>query len=824
MVALASLAAALASSVFVLLSSAHSIRRNPVAYVTLVDDAVIGSPSHRVHADSHFDLTFTLHDGRNRFRLALEPNHDIVHDDFTISYLDSDGSVRETQTVPRSHHRVYRGHAFVERPDMQGWSKAGWARITVHRDGDRPIFEGTFRVDGNHHNVVGARQYLKLRHERDPVLDADVDVDSMVVWRDSDVMDDDDDDDDDDMHAELKRDLSSSSNATTEQRCDAGSLRYNMDKDNNYHDVDAASQSSNPLHFLEWRSLVARQNDVMGGGPLPGANLGNSIGSLDGCPTTKKVALVGIATDCTYWDGFNSREEIRTSVINMVNQASQLYESTFKISIGIRNLTISDKNCPGTPPASAPWNIGCGDQFTITDRLNAFSHWRGQLSDNNAYWTLLTRCATGSAVGLAWRGQLCRVGLDSNRDTNETVASANVVVRTDTEWQIFAHESGHMFGASHDCTRASCAMAGGGEMCCPLSRSSCNAEGKFIMNPTTGKDITQFSPCSIGNICSGFKTNLVKASCLTDNKDVKTITDSQCGNGIVESGEDCDCGGEQGCRGNRCCDAKTCKFTSGSVCDPANEDCCGRDCRFAAKGTVCRASTGVCDLAEVCTGDGAGCPADHHNNDGDSCGDGLNCASGQCTSRDMQCRAVASSLRGLNTTQACPGSGCSLSCLSADTGLDSCITLNQNFLDGSLCGGGGKCVDGQCKGASTLKEIGSWLHDHKAILIPVISIIGGLIVVAIITSVIGSLRRRIRRRNMIQAAKESSAWPSDASRASPHPTRQPGPLRQWSDSMASNEALYTGHGHPQWPLAPPPPSYERPSQEALRRTRSERYA
>ncbi|PFH62067.1 hypothetical protein XA68_15275 [Ophiocordyceps unilateralis] len=830
MVNIFSIAVALASAVLVLLapssSSAHSIRRNPLAYVTLVEDAVIGTPSHRLHAHSHFQLTFALHNRRERFRLLLEPNDDIIHDDFAITHLAADGSVREIQTVPRSDHRVYRGHAFVQRPGIEGWSKAGWARITVHRDGDLPVFDGTFRVDGNHHNILTARRYLTLRRDEDPVLDdvpSSVGGDAMVVWRDSDVMDD----DDLDGRTELKRSLSSS----TEQRCEAGSLQFNMN--NNYY-LDAASQSPNPLRFVEWRSLFARQNDVIGGGPNPGTSLENSIGSLDGCPPTIKVALVGIATDCTYWDGFNSTEEIRKSVINMVNQASQLYESTFKISLGIRNLTISDQSCPGTPPASAPWNIGCSDQFNITDRLNAFSRWRGQLRDENAYWSLLTKCATGSAVGLAWRGQLCRVGLDSSSENNDTVASANVVVHTDTEWQIFAHESGHTFGASHDCTNRSC-NGGGGEICCPLSRTSCDADGRFIMNPTTGKGITQFSPCSIGNICSGFKTNMVKASCLTDNKNVKTITGSQCGNGIVESGEDCDCGGEQGCRGNRCCDAKTCKFTAGSVCDAANEDCCGQNCRFAARGTVCRASTGVCDLAEVCTGDKAGCPADQHNNDGDSCGDGLNCASGQCTSRDMQCRAVASTLRGLNTTQACPGSSCSISCLSSDTGLDQCITLSQNFLDGTLCGGGGKCSDGQCQGASTLKEIGSWLQDHKTILIPVVCVIGGLILIAILTSIVGAIRHRLRRRRLMQTAKMDS-WPSTtnhnnmmppgavAGSGRLRPSRQQMQQRQWSDSSSSNAAFF-GPNHPQghWPQ-PPPPFAERSSPEGVRRQRSMRYA
>src|SRR6266849_9657602 len=61
---------------------------------------------------------------------------------------------------------------------------------------------------------------------------------------------------------------------------------------------------------------------------------------------------------------------------------------------------------------------------------------------------------------------------------------------------------------------------------------------------------------------------------------------SQCGDGVVESGEQCDDGNTQ------------------------NGDCCSSSCQFEAAGTVCRAAAGVCDVAETCTGTSATCPAD----------------------------------------------------------------------------------------------------------------------------------------------------------------------------------------------------------------------
>jgi hypothetical protein len=47
----------------------------------------------------------------------------------------------------------------------------------------------------------------------------------------------------------------------------------------------------------------------------------------------------------------------------------------------------------------------------------------------------------------------------------------------------------------------------------------------------------------------------------------------------------------------------------GEQCDPPGV-CCTSTCQFASSSTVCRASAGVCDLQENCTGGSAACPAD----------------------------------------------------------------------------------------------------------------------------------------------------------------------------------------------------------------------
>ena len=80
----------------------------------------------------------------------------------------------------------------------------GWARITVHDQGDArtgrpPVFEGAFSVRGINHHVVTRDNYLRNRAALDPhpltrrvapEPDTDLDLDgALVIWRDSDIMD-----------------------------------------------------------------------------------------------------------------------------------------------------------------------------------------------------------------------------------------------------------------------------------------------------------------------------------------------------------------------------------------------------------------------------------------------------------------------------------------------------------------------------------------------------------------------------------------------------------------------------------------------------------
>jgi hypothetical protein len=654
---------------------ANSRSRGPLEYLALIENPTIETPSHRVHVNSQFDITFNLHQKKERIKLSLEPSHGIIADDAVVSYLDGEGKVVRTEAINRDEHKIFKGDTWVEEQDGS-WTNIGWARITIRRDGYDPLFEGTFTVVHDSHHVLLSSNYMQTRHELDPWLEPSHE-DYMVVFRDSDISQE-------EIRGELKRrddDVFS---------CSAHTLKFNRDPTHPVYtamlkrDVGFWGSASRASLFGK------RQIDtVPSGGNSGGVNLKSSIGNSAGCPTTRKVALIGVATDCSYVASFNSSETARQNVINQINSASAVYEKTFNITLGLQNLTMTDGNCPGTASAVTPWNIGCGNT-TITDRLNTFSQWRGERNDTNAYWSLLTNCPTGAEVGLAWLGQLC-VG-NVIQGSGETVSGANVIARTSTEWQVIAHESGHTFGAVHDCDSQTCAdgTTENAQQCCPLSASTCDAGGQFIMNPSTGVGISTFSACTLGNICSAMLRNSVNSTCLSDNKGVSLALQQVCGNGIVEGDEECDCGGTEGCGNDSCCDGATCKFKGNAVCDPANDECC-TDCQFSAQGTVCRASTGPCNPQEVCSGTNATCPADQLTPNGQSCGNGLTCASGQCTSRDLQCQTLMGSYTTNNDTYACDSEDCTLSCASPQFGTGVCYSMQQNFLDGTTCGGGGSC-------------------------------------------------------------------------------------------------------------------------------------
>ncbi|KAE8356078.1 Metallo-peptidase family M12-domain-containing protein [Aspergillus coremiiformis] len=612
----------------------HSIRSPPLDQANRLESVLIHTPSHFVADRSAFDITFRIHGQEEEFKLALERNKDLLAHSPQIQYLDTTGLVRRTESFGGEEDKVFKGAVWA-RSAHQGWKKVGWTRVYMLRDGEEPLLEGTFSVLTRHYEV----RVLPASAESTDISASEA---RMAVYHSS--------------RTDLRRDAVELTNPS---RCAADQLipEYLTGLMGN------GEHASHGAFALESRQLTQDPGDLI-----------NSIGSTAGCPTSKRVALVGIAADCTYTASFGTTEDLRRSLITMVNTASEVFERNFNISLALHNLTLSDANCPSSASNSVPWNIGCsgGD---MNWRLQQFSSWRSSLGDSqNAYWTLMTGCPSGSQVGISWMGQLCN-----------SRSGANVVARTSNQWQVFAHESGHTFGAVHDCERSTCPSS----QCCPLSSSTCDADAQYIMNPYSVSSQTEFSPCTVGNICSRLGSRNTRTSCLlSDTSNIPTIT------AAVAMGQPVD--------------------SELVLYAMTRQD-------LAAPTANLHHPTSTC-------------PTDRYAPDGQTCGNssGLFCANGECTNRDIQCQA----LLGTNRTgvSSCNSDTCTLSCSVDWNGSGVCMTMNRAVQDGTPCGDG-LCQSGRCRGESG-NSSSSWVDQHRALVIGLSAGIGGALVLAVVVGII----------------------------------------------------------------------------------------
>ncbi|KAI0825392.1 Metallo-peptidase family M12B Reprolysin-like-domain-containing protein [Trametes gibbosa] len=702
----------------------------------------IDSPILR-HSDS-FRLTLTAFE--ETFYLHLRPNDHLIHPAARINYYttspDGQSVLSRIEPIQRESVRAYWGevipaHVSPDRlredtagvlPRPSGKSELGWARITVHDQGDAivgkpPVFEGAFSVNGVVHHIATKDNYLRTKHRLDPHVEVSHDNpdSTLVIWRDSDVMSTHE-------HTLAAQREGLGRAAPVAESCGHDRMDFNTDHQRvRRPDPPAYTPWYDAFGFLR-SANVTKRDDVAGGGM--GMDFSGTIGQTAGCPTSQRVVYMGVAADCEYTAKYGTPSNATQQIITNWNTASALYKSTFNVSLGIIELQVHDAECPNTADPAAPWNVACSTNVSLNDRLSIFSKWRGAKGDDSAgLWHLMSGCPTGSEVGIAWLMTLCQQ--TATGDGTSSVSGTAVSTAGRTEWQVVAHEIGHNFGAIHDCADG-CSCTGvcsaNGATCCPRMSSSCDANSQFIMSPVAETGEMNFSPCSIGNICSLMTSSSMNTTCLVDPNAPASLTASKplitlqmCGNGIVESGEDCDPGFGSN---STCCDVKTCKFKNNAVCDPDSSACCTEQCNFAPSTQVCRpAKDDRCDTAETCTGTSSSCPADVITPNGQSCGSGLSCASGQCTSLDQQCLMVGSSM---GLSKACPSNNdktCQVSCQDpTDSGR--CVVLQSPLINGSPCGYGGTCDSGTCTPGSWWDTFKSWYVHNLQISVPVTVVVG----------------------------------------------------------------------------------------------------
>ncbi|KAG0197567.1 hypothetical protein BGX28_008973, partial [Mortierella sp. GBA30] len=743
------------------------------------------------------------------FHLYLEPNTDFIHPEADLGpdvLLDDIKAfkgvvVQNQQYSDRKWERALTTSRIAKRTVehmLHEEGIVGWARMMIEHDisnANTVLLRGAFMVNDDTYHVT-TRQHYQVNKRSDDAQPAPTSSgSSVVIYRDSDLYKP-------KSLSKTKRGFTSDETtcgADTMLNRTAGHMEA-MSSLGHYYppDLTAAVPMMGGFEMSSsWAGVLNTplvKRAVAGPNPVP-----------DGCPTNRLVNYMGVAADCAYVRNYGGTIGARKQIFADFNTASGIYESTFNVALGVIKLTIMTENCPATPVKGEEWNQDCSAGYTISQRLSDFSFWRGQdgrADDGAGLWHLMTKCNSGPVVGIAWTKALCQMKTlpQPAQGQQQFTAGTGVSSVTPNEWMVVAHEIGHGFGAIHDCDAANCPS----NNCCPLSTTTCDAGARYIMNPSEQTATRVFSPCSIRSICGTIKSS--SGQCLQPPGTRQTQSSEQniCGNGLKETGEDCDCGSAEECAKDPCCDGTTCKFKAGAVCDDMNDDCC-LNCQLKPAGQVCRQAISECDIQEVCSGTSATCPPDVKVENETPCkgnSTGLQCANGVCTSRDLQCQQQ--DRPGIN--KACGASNsCDLLCNDPSGNSLACTQIpGVYFLDGTPCGFGGSCSAGQCKYSSGIKGVLNWARNHLSIVIPVGCLLGLILLCCIWGCCCSGYFDRRRQRKMIRPT--SVLRPNRARPAGPPPY---GP--------STTQGAQHAHQFPMGPIAPPPPVYHDPSQLAQAR-------